>query len=121
MSTPPVPSPAFPLPEDLVIREPKVFEGPEFTNGEPTLSADEISFFKENGFLVKHGLLNEPETFGKIIDYAWGERATRIAQTRRSDDLAPGAHRRVDRGRRGDGRSVDTRWVEVPLKGRDRI
>ena len=71
MSTPPAPSPTFPLPEDLVIREAKVFEGPEFTNGEPTLSADEVSFFKENGFLVKRGLLNEPETFGKIIDYAW--------------------------------------------------
>lgn len=68
----PTPVPFVPLPDDIVIREPEVFVHPDFTNGDPTLDMNEISFFKKNGFLVKTGLLKEAhETFAKIIDYAW--------------------------------------------------
>ncbi len=57
--------------DEVPIREAKVFVYPDFTNGDPTLSDAEIEFFKENGFLVKRGLLNAHDTFKKIIDYAW--------------------------------------------------
>jgi len=70
--------------EDVVIREPNVLvrlelkdgdptllADPEFTNGDPTLSEAEVAFFKENGFLVKRGLLNEKETFARIVDHVW--------------------------------------------------
>jgi hypothetical protein len=70
--------------EDVVIREPKVlirseFEDgdptlqvdPEFTNGDPTLSEAEVAFFKENGFLVKRGLLSDKKTFDRVVDYVW--------------------------------------------------
>ena len=45
--------------EDVVIRESQVFVEPEFTNGEPTLCDVEVAFFKEHGFLVKRGFLDE--------------------------------------------------------------
>jgi hypothetical protein len=75
---------ALPIGKDVVFRASKVLvrpefqngngdlqDDPEFTNGEPTLSKAEVAFFKENGFLVKRGLLNEPETFARIVDYVW--------------------------------------------------
>lgn len=57
--------------DEVVIRSAEVFEDPGFTNGDPTLSQEEITFFKENGFLLKRGLLDEPETFERILDYVW--------------------------------------------------
>jgi hypothetical protein len=57
--------------EDVVIPEPQVFADPDFTNGEPTLSDDEVAFFKENGFLVKRGFLDDDKTFERIVDYVW--------------------------------------------------
>jgi hypothetical protein len=57
--------------EDVVIRNPQVFVAPNFTNGAPTLSKEEVSFFKENGFLVKRGFLNEPDTFQRIVEHVW--------------------------------------------------
>jgi|GEM_PF-573290 hypothetical protein len=57
--------------EDVVFRNPEPLVHPEFTNGEPTLSEAEVAFFKKNGFLVKRGLLDEPETFGRVVDLVW--------------------------------------------------
>ena len=57
--------------EDVVIREPQVFVDPDFTNGELTLSNAEVAFFKDHGFIVKRGFLNEDETFERIVDYLW--------------------------------------------------
>ena len=57
--------------EDVVVRDPKVFVDPDFTNGDPTLSEAEISFFKENGFLIKRNFLDEQETFDRIVNYVW--------------------------------------------------
>jgi len=62
---------ALPIGKDVVLLEPNVLVDPDFTNGDPTLSEAEITFFKEHGFLVKRGLLNEPETFARIVDYVW--------------------------------------------------
>ncbi len=57
--------------EDVIIREAQGFMEPEFTNGELTLSEAEITFFKENGFIVKCGFLEEREAFKRIVDYVW--------------------------------------------------
>jgi hypothetical protein len=57
--------------EDVVIRDSVIFEAPEFTNGEPTLCEAEIAFFKEHGFLLKRGFLNQQETFDRVIDHLW--------------------------------------------------
>ncbi|MBT4139616.1 MAG: hypothetical protein HOE48_16965 [Candidatus Latescibacteria bacterium] len=61
----------LPIGKDVVLHEPDPLVHPEFTNGDPTLSEAEIAFFKEHGFLVKRGLLDEKETFERIVDYVW--------------------------------------------------
>ena len=62
---------ALPIGEDVVLRDPDPLFDPDFTNGDPTLSEAEVAFFKEKGFLVKRGLLDETETFARIVDYVW--------------------------------------------------
>ena len=62
---------ALRISEDVVIRDPQVLVDPEFANGDPTLSEAEVAFFKENGFIVKRGFLQEKETFDRIVDYVW--------------------------------------------------
>lgn len=57
--------------EDVVLRDPDPLVDPEFTNGDPTLSEAEVAFFKENGFLLKRGFLDENETFARIVDHVW--------------------------------------------------
>lgn len=57
--------------KDIVLREAEVLVDPDFTNGEASLSAEEIAFFKENGFLIKRGLLDEPEAFKSAVDLVW--------------------------------------------------
>lgn len=57
--------------EDVVLRDPEVFEAPNFTNGDVSLRDEEIAFFKENGFLVKRRFFDDDETFAKIIDCIW--------------------------------------------------
>ena len=57
--------------EDVVVRNPEVFTDPDSVNGEPTLSDAEVSFFKQNGFVVKRGFLDETETFERVVDYVW--------------------------------------------------
>lgn len=62
---------ALPFGQDVVFLKPEPLVDPDFTNGDPTLSEEEIAFFKEKGFLVKRGLLNEPEAFERIVDSVW--------------------------------------------------
>lgn len=57
--------------DDVVVRDPQVLVDPDFSNGNPTLSEAEVAYFKENGFIVKRGFLNEPETFKRIVDHLW--------------------------------------------------
>ena len=57
--------------EDVVIRDPQVLVDPYFANGDPTLSKAEVEYFKKNGFIIKRGLLNEPETFKRTVDHLW--------------------------------------------------
>jgi hypothetical protein len=57
--------------EDVVVHDPITFEDPDFTNGEPTLSEAEVTFFKKNGFIIKRGLLDDRENFERIVNYVW--------------------------------------------------
>jgi hypothetical protein len=57
--------------KDVVLHDPEPLVDPDFTNGDPTLSEAEVAFFKENGFLVKRGILDEQETFARILDHVW--------------------------------------------------
>ena len=59
------------LPICDVLKDPEPLVHPDFTNGDPTLSEAEVAFFKENGFLVKRGLLDEPEVFEKVVGSVW--------------------------------------------------
>ena len=61
----------LPIGKDVVFHEPNPLADPEFTNGDPTLSEAEVAFFKEHGFLVKRGFLNEKETFERVVDHVW--------------------------------------------------
>lgn len=57
--------------EDVVVRDPITFEDPNFINGDPTLSEEEVTFFKENGFIIKRGLLDDKENFERIVNHVW--------------------------------------------------
>ena len=59
------------LAADLELIEAAPFDAPTFTNGAASVSADEAAFFKTNGFLLKRGLLDEPEIFARIVDHFW--------------------------------------------------
>lgn len=52
-------------------RDAQCFEAPAFTNGEPTLSAEEIDYFKTHGFIFKRRLLDDDATFRKVVDHLW--------------------------------------------------
>ena len=56
---------------EIVVREPVVFEDPDCVTPGPTLSAAEIAHFKEQGFIVKRGLIDDPDVFTEIVDYLW--------------------------------------------------
>ena len=56
---------------DVDIRKPEIFADPDYANGETSLCKEEVEFFKENGFIIKRGLLDEKETFNRIVDYVW--------------------------------------------------
>jgi len=57
--------------DDVLIRDSVIFEDPDFTNGEPTLCDAEIAFFKEHGFVLKRGFLDQKETFDRVVDHLW--------------------------------------------------
>jgi hypothetical protein len=57
--------------EDIDIGEAELFEDPNLADAHLGLSGQEIHFFKERGFIVKRGLLREPELFNRIRDYVW--------------------------------------------------
>ncbi|MBS10303.1 MAG: hypothetical protein CME19_01705 [Gemmatimonadetes bacterium] len=61
----------LPIGKDVVFHDPQPLVHPDFTNGDTTLSQTEVEFFKENGYLVKRGLLDEKETFEQVVDHVW--------------------------------------------------
>lgn len=57
--------------EDIVIPEPVPFEDPAGFTSAPDLNAEEVAHFKEQGFIVKRGLIDEPTAFEAVIDHLW--------------------------------------------------
>ena len=62
---------AQPKAPDVAARDPIVFADPDFLTPGPTLSNVEVEHFKEEGFIVKRGLIDDEEAFEKTIDYLW--------------------------------------------------
>ena len=60
-----------PIGEDVVFREKEFHVDPEFSTGDATVSNDEAEFFKAKGYLVKRGLIDEPEVFRQVVDCIW--------------------------------------------------
>ncbi|MCY3839217.1 MAG: phytanoyl-CoA dioxygenase family protein [Gammaproteobacteria bacterium] len=56
---------------EVAVRDPVVFEDPDFLAPSPTLNAAEVAHFKEQGFIVKRGLIDDEEAFEQTIDYLW--------------------------------------------------
>lgn len=56
---------------EIVVHEPAVFEDPDFLAPGPTLSGAEVEHFKDQGFIVKRGLIDDAEAFQQIADYLW--------------------------------------------------
>ena len=56
---------------EVVVRDPIVFEDPDFLTAGPTLSDPEVEHFKDEGFIVKRGLIDDDEAFAHIVDYLW--------------------------------------------------
>ena len=70
---------------DALPREPMVFPQANEAPSSPALSADEIAHFKQQGFIVKRGLIDDPRTFAQVADYLW---ANVPAGTLRRDDAS---------------------------------
>ena len=60
-----------PVPEDIAVRQATVYADPAFATSEPSLNAREIDYFKDRGYLVKRGLIDDPETFRRVVDHVW--------------------------------------------------
>ena len=60
-----------PVPEDIVVPTAMAYEDPEFATPEPLLNNREAAFFRTRGYIVKRGLIDDPETFRRIVDQIW--------------------------------------------------
>lgn len=60
-----------PVPEDIVIPQAMAYEDPGFVTSGPLLNTAEAAFFKARGYIVKRGLIDDPETFRRILDHIW--------------------------------------------------
>ena len=56
---------------DIVIREPVVFADSPGASARSNLTAAEITYFKQHGFLVKRGLIDDASVFAHIADHLW--------------------------------------------------
>ena len=51
--------------------EPIPYLGIEASTSKTNLTEDEVTQFKKNGFIVKPGLIQETQSFTKLVDYFW--------------------------------------------------
>ena len=58
---------------DVRVREPVVFRDLDGAAAGAALSAGEIAHFKEQGFVVKRGLIDDADAFAQVADYLWGK------------------------------------------------
>ena len=60
-----------PMAEDVVVREPAVFEDPSCFASGPVLNPDEIAHFKEQGFIVKRRLIDDDAALAQAVEHLW--------------------------------------------------
>ena len=60
-----------PKAEDVAVREPEVFADAGRASSGPTLADADIAHFKEHGFIVKRGLIDDASVFSQIADHLW--------------------------------------------------
>lgn len=60
-----------PKAEDVAIGEPEVFADVGCASSGPTLTQADIAHFKERGFIVKRGLIDDASVFSQIDDHLW--------------------------------------------------
>lgn len=60
-----------PVADDVVVREAEIYTDDESVTPAASLSADEIAHFKARGFIVKRGLIDDDDAFGKVLDHVW--------------------------------------------------
>ena len=57
--------------EDVKFRDPEIYQDQIKSIDVDVFNSDEIAHFKEQGYVVKRKLINDPETFAKVVDYMW--------------------------------------------------
>lgn len=62
---------AQPKAKEIIPRDPAVFEDPDFLTPGPALSKAEVEHFKNQGFIVKRGLIDDEQAFRQVVDYLW--------------------------------------------------
>ena len=60
-----------PKADDIAVREPEVFADAGSPSSGPTLADADIAHFKERGFIVKRGLIDDASVFSQIDDHLW--------------------------------------------------
>lgn len=60
-----------PIADEVILRKTVIHTDPLIGSTGPSLGDEEISYFKRQGFLVKRGLIHDPVTFDRVIDYVW--------------------------------------------------
>ena len=62
---------ATPPRKPVTPRMPVAIEDHDWTNSNTALNAGEIAHFRKHGYLVKRGLIDEPEAFRLAVDHLW--------------------------------------------------
>ena len=62
---------SLPISEDVPLRDPEPFQDPVGFDRDATVNPVEAAYFKENGFIVKRGLIDDPLVFEQVEDYLW--------------------------------------------------
>ena len=106
-----------PVPEDIVVPEATAYEDPGFVTSGPSLNAREAAFFKARGYIVKRGLIDDPETFRRIVDHIWRHVPRGILRRNDPDSLGRCTGFAVDRGRCPAGGTSRGRLLEDAFKG----
>ena len=62
---------SLPISEDVPLRDPEPFQDPTGFDRDAAVNPWEAAHFKENGFIVKRGLIDDPSVFEQVDDYLW--------------------------------------------------
>ena len=62
-----------PAAEDVAVREPTPFADPPCVTAGPGIAAGEVALFKQHGFLIKRGLIDDEDAFAQVADHLWSK------------------------------------------------